>query len=155
MILKIKNYKGQVLHGDTPDALLQDALEFERLRSEALKTMAEFKAPLHINQVIGLEAFRRMGWIDEETVITVSNTRKPTEPHQVISFSVLHGNGLNVYGVKITPEQVTFKSSDPELSIKLCPWAEDQAAYFPPFFTFVRIVETVYGSIEPYSPLVG
>lgn len=155
MILKIKNYKGQVLHGGSPASILEDAQAFESLRSEALKAMAEFKAPLHPNQATGLGVFSRMGWINEETEISVSNSRPADKTHEVVSFSVRHMSEGTWYGVKITPEQVIFKSSDPELSIKLNLWSMLPGDMVPPFERFIKVIQTLYGSMEPYSPTRG
>ena len=155
MILKIKDYAGKVLHGGSPASILEDAQAFESFRTEALKAMAEFKAPLHPNQATGLEVFSRMGWINEKTELFVSKTRPADKTHQVVSFSVRHLSEGTWYGVKITPEQVIFKSSDPELSIKLNPWSMLPENRVPPFERFITVITTLYGSMEPYSPKAG
>lgn len=155
MVLKIKDYAGKVLHGGSPASILEDAQAFERFRSEVLKTLAEFKAPLHPNQATGLEVFSRMGWINEKTELFVSKTRPADETHEVVSFSVQHMTDGTCYGVKITPEAVTFKSSDPELSIKLNLWSMLPGDKVPPFERFIAVVQTLYGSMEPYSPRLG
>lgn len=155
MILKIKDYAGKVLHGGSPASILEDAQAFESFRTEALKTMAEFKAPLHPNQAHGLGVFSRMGWINEKTELFVSKTRPADETHEVVSFSVRQLSEGTCYGVKITPEAVTFKSSDPELSIKLNSWAVLPEEMDRPFERFIAVVQTLYGSMEPYSPRLG
>lgn len=155
MVLKIKDYAGKVLHGGSPASILEDAQAFESFRTEALKAMAEFKAPLHPNQAHGLGVFSQLGWINEKTELFVSKTRPANEAHEVVSFSVRQLSEGTVYGVKITPEQVTFKSSDPELSIKLNLWSMLPGDKVPPFERFIAAVQTLYGSMEPYSPRLG
>ena len=149
--MKLISYIGGTIWEGSTEELLKESLEFLDLRGLWLKVMNEHKAPLHLNQAIGMKVFESRKWVDEKSFSALSMTRQPWETVQEVSFKVEIKESGSIALITINPDRVSFELDDeegtPGPSIRLPLWHKDLEDYEPPFLKFIEMIDTLYGEV--------